>query len=140
MTFASESVISYMATVHLNWLHKLVFRHNLRKMSSCWSREKTLFTSIFHARCSFLCGNCEAGNENITGKHKKEGKRTLEIVKAGLHCSFRMSRQMLPLLLILGWNTFVLNATYENQTKIYVERCLLQSRQTFKAGTKCRYM
>lgn len=28
--------------------------------------------------------------------------KTLEMVKAGLHCSFKMSRQMLPLLLILG--------------------------------------
>jgi hypothetical protein len=36
---------------------------------------------------------------------------TLETVSAGLHCSLRMSRQMLPLLLMLGWNTFVLNAT-----------------------------
>ena len=36
---------------------------------------------------------------------------TLEMVSAGLHCSFRISRQMLPLLLILGWKTLVLNAT-----------------------------
>lgn len=35
------------------------------------------------------------------------------MVRAGLHCSFKMSRQMLPLLLIFGWNTFVLNATYK---------------------------
>jgi hypothetical protein len=28
--------------------------------------------------------------------------RTLEIVNAGLHCSLRMSKQILPLLLILG--------------------------------------
>lgn len=30
---------------------------------------------------------------------------TFEIVRAGLHCSFRMSRQMLPWLLMLGWYT-----------------------------------
>ena len=29
--------------------------------------------------------------------------RTLEIVSAGLHWSLRMSRQMLPWLLTLGW-------------------------------------
>lgn len=28
---------------------------------------------------------------------------TLEIVSAGLHCSLRMSRQMLPWLFTLGW-------------------------------------
>lgn len=37
---------------------------------------------------------------------------TLEIVRAGLHCSFKMSRQMLPLLLIFGWKTLVRKATY----------------------------
>ena len=36
---------------------------------------------------------------------------TLEIVKAGLHCSLRMSRHILPLLLIFGWKTFVLKDT-----------------------------
>jgi hypothetical protein len=42
---------------------------------------------------------------------------TLDMVRAGLHCSFKISRQMLPLLLILGWKTFVLNATCRNQSK-----------------------
>ena len=32
-------------------------------------------------------------------------QRTFEMVSAGLHCSFRMSRQMLPWLLMLGWYT-----------------------------------
>jgi hypothetical protein len=36
---------------------------------------------------------------------------TLDIVSAGLHWSLRMSRQMLPLLLMFGWNTLVRNAT-----------------------------
>lgn len=31
--------------------------------------------------------------------------RAFEMVSAGLHCSFRMSRQMLPWLLMLGWYT-----------------------------------
>ena len=30
-------------------------------------------------------------------------KRTLPIVKAGLHWSFKISKQMEPLLFILGW-------------------------------------
>lgn len=30
-------------------------------------------------------------------------KRTFEMVRAGLHCERRMSKQILPLLLILGW-------------------------------------
>lgn len=34
------------------------------------------------------------------------------MVSAGLHCSLRISRQILPLLLILGWKTLVLKATY----------------------------
>lgn len=41
-------------------------------------------------------------------------KTTFEIVRAGLHCSLRISRQMLPLLFILGWKTFVLKATCKN--------------------------
>jgi hypothetical protein len=40
------------------------------------------------------------------------GGRTLEMVRAGLHWSFKMSRQMLPWLLTLGWYTLVWNATW----------------------------
>ena len=40
------------------------------------------------------------------GYYKATGKQknllTLETVNAGLHCSFKISRQMLPLLLIFG--------------------------------------
>ena len=39
---------------------------------------------------------------------------TFETVKAGLHCSFRMSRHMLPLELMLGWYTFVAKLTCHN--------------------------
>ena len=38
------------------------------------------------------------------------------MVNAGLHCSFKMSRQMLPLLLMFGWKTLVLKATCRTQT------------------------
>lgn len=41
---------------------------------------------------------------------------TLDMVRAGLHCSFKISRQMLPLLLIFGWKTFVLKATCTNHS------------------------
>lgn len=41
----------------------------------------------------------------------RTGYITFDIVRAGLHCSLRMSRQILPLLLILGWKTFVRNET-----------------------------
>lgn len=36
---------------------------------------------------------------------------TFEMVRAGLHCSFKISRQILPLLLIFGWKTLVRKAT-----------------------------
>jgi hypothetical protein len=45
-------------------------------------------------------------------------RRTLEMVRAGLHWSFKMSRQMLPWLLTLGWYTLVWNATWaDTQTQ-----------------------
>lgn len=37
--------------------------------------------------------------------------QTFDMVNAGLHCSLRMSRHILPLLLMLGWKTLVLKAT-----------------------------
>jgi len=39
------------------------------------------------------------------GSHKREhmDRSTFEIVSAGLHWDLRISRQILPLLLILGW-------------------------------------
>lgn len=58
--------------------------------------------------------NCSCMTANATtlkGDGKWFEERTLEMVNAGLHCSFRMSRQILPLLLMFGWKTFVLNAT-----------------------------
>lgn len=48
------------------------------------------------------------------GSHSREqmDRRTLEMVRAGDHCDRRMSRQMLPLLLIFGWYILVVNATF----------------------------
>lgn len=48
---------------------------------------------------------------NVHREGKAMDKQTLEMVNAGLHCSLRISKHILPLLLMLGWNTFVLNAT-----------------------------
>jgi hypothetical protein len=45
---------------------------------------------------------------------------TQELHPRGLHCSLRISRQMLPLLLIFGWKTFVLNATCTNGVQFTV--------------------
>ena len=39
------------------------------------------------------------------GTQHSAAQRTFEMVSAGLHCSFKMSRQMLPWLLMLGWYT-----------------------------------
>lgn len=37
----------------------------------------------------------------------------LEIVSAGLHCDRNISRQILPLLFMLGWYIFVVNDTWK---------------------------
>uniref|UniRef100_A0A2P2LG78 Ubiquitin-conjugating enzyme E2 10 n=1 Tax=Rhizophora mucronata TaxID=61149 RepID=A0A2P2LG78_RHIMU len=50
-------------------------------------------------------------------KREQIESNTLDMVRAGLHCSFKISRQMLPLLLIFGWKTFVLKATCRKQPK-----------------------
>ena len=47
---------------------------------------------------------------------------TFETVKAGLHCSFRISRHMLPLELMLGWYTFVAKLTC-HRARIDVRLC-----------------
>lgn len=49
---------------------------------------------------------------------------TLEMVRAGLHWSLRMSRQMLPLLFMFGWNTLVLNATCSQDPNQWVNQTL----------------
>jgi hypothetical protein len=59
---------------------------------------------------------CLMYNENeheIEPKVGKEDPLTFDMVRAGLHCSLRMSRQMLPLLLMFGWNTLVRNETWK---------------------------
>ena len=42
---------------------------------------------------------------------KPERPLPLDMVSAGLHCDLRMSRHMLPLLLMLGWYIRVVKAT-----------------------------
>jgi hypothetical protein len=54
--------------------------------------------------CRHMCTNALnlfhcAANFGLLLHHR----HTLEIVSAGLHCSLRMSRQMLPWLFTLGW-------------------------------------
>ena len=51
------------------------------------------------------------------------------MVRAGLHCSLRISRQMLPLLLMLGWKTLVLNATWRGKKR---NKIALQKTHTIK--------
>lgn len=46
---------------------------------------------------------------NIAAKAKM--KSTFEIVRAGLHCSFRISKHILPCELTFGWYTLVWNCT-----------------------------
>lgn len=50
-----------------------------------------------------------------------EDYTTLEMVSAGLHCSLRMSKQIFPLLLIFGWKTLVLKATYRTERELRTE-------------------
>ena len=50
---------------------------------------------------------------------------TFETVKAGLHCSFRISRHMLPLELMLGWYTFVAKLTcHQAHVDVRLEVCV----------------
>ena len=51
---------------------------------------------------------CSRWSAILSSMLLRTGKQcTFDTVSAGLHCSLRMSRQMLPLLLMLGWYTFV---------------------------------
>ena len=53
---------------------------------------------------------------------KETKAQTLDMVRAGLHCSLRISRQMLPLLLMFGWYTLVLKDTCNNQAHTFVNK------------------
>ena len=53
--------------------------------------------------------------------------RTLLMVRAGLHCSLRMSRQIWPLLLMLQWYILVRNVTcMTHNNRIQCPGCTLQ--------------
>jgi hypothetical protein len=54
-----------------------------------------------------LWGHSGLGKQAACIHCQPAGQGTFDTVSAGLHCSLRMSRQMLPLLLMLGWYTFV---------------------------------
>jgi hypothetical protein len=60
-------------------------------------------------RCVCVSASTKAYTDNKA--KEKWSYQTLEMVSAGLHCSLRISRHMLPLLLMFGWKTFVLKAT-----------------------------
>lgn len=60
---------------------------------------------------------------------KYKTKLTLEMVRAGLHCSFSISRQMLPLLFIFGWNTLVRNETWNHHITQICLQGLIQKRK-----------
>lgn len=58
-----------------------------------------------------------SGSSGFGSVNKEQmDNRTLDMVKAGLHCSLRISKHILPLLLMLGWKTLVLNATWNKKT------------------------
>ncbi len=52
------------------------------------------------------------------------GDQPLLIVSAGDHCDRKISRHILPLLLMFGWYIFVVNATCNNQggNKMHLEQ------------------
>lgn len=50
---------------------------------------------------------------NITEKKPSYFPLPFDTVSAGDHCDLSISRQILPLLLILGWYIFVVKATYK---------------------------
>ena len=51
------------------------------------------------------CGLASVNKEQMLNK-------TFDIVNAGDHCSFKMSKQMLPCEFTFGWYTFVLKFTF----------------------------
>ncbi len=53
----------------------------------------------------------ERRTEALDQIHERQERIPLEMVKAGLHWSRRMSKQMLPLELMLGWYMRVVKLT-----------------------------
>lgn len=87
----------------------------------CLTSQVSSFYVTTSKKLSFCtCTSCLKGFLDLVGEG--EDQFTFDTVNAGLHCSFRISRQMLPLLLMFGWKTFVLNATW----KMIVIRTKLQ--------------
>ena len=61
-----------------------------------------------------------------------EAHLPLLMVKAGDHWDLRISKQILPLLLMFGWYIFVVNATC-NTEWVYTWWCYTSTRSTFKS-------
>ena len=51
-----------------------------------------------------------------------------DMVKAGLHCDRRMSKQILPLLFMLGWYILVVNETWGMQISVLHDQVRLELR------------
>ena len=101
-----SSTWSTFCTIHAPWLHTWPCRFcrdeqfqkqadHLSNKKKKREREREIKHETFH----------KASRKPGFGSHNKEqiDNRTLEMVKAGDHWSFKMSKQMLPLLLMLGW-------------------------------------
>lgn len=67
------------------------------------AKSARLGCGLQHSLCA--AGACLAAAMLPTPPSLRLPLRAFEMVSAGLHCSFRMSRQMLPWLLMLGWYT-----------------------------------
>jgi len=69
------------------WVHSL----------ACWRYLELSFLKSF--AISGTSGSSGLGSQS----REQMDNRTLEMVRAGDHCDLKMSKQMLPLLLMLGW-------------------------------------
>jgi len=81
-------------------------------MAYLWVQVLAVFSYLCRS-VLYMCAISGTRGSSGFGSVSREqmDSNTLDIVSAGLHWSLRMSRQMLPLLLMFGWNTLVRNAT-----------------------------
>jgi len=117
---------SYSSTAHdrTQRRHAQVQRHNTQAeqrrlrwppvlyMAYLWVQVLAVFSYLCRS-VLYMCAISGTRGSSGFGSVSREqmDSNTLDIVSAGLHWSLRMSRQMLPLLLMFGWNTLVRNAT-----------------------------
>lgn len=78
-------------------------------------RVHSLATSVYFG-LSVLYRRAISGTSGSSGfgSHNREqiDNNTFDIVSAGDHCDRKISKQMLPLLLMFGWYIFVVNDTF----------------------------